>query len=294
MGWFRIVDIWFETTNSKSTARVRFQKLDLDQPSWWAKEGSKDPLPLSERNLVPIQSYKCGTCQEYSKVIYEQGWVCLQPYSKCTASGLLPDGRVPANLTYSADFLNSREPADSNIKPRFNLVPDILNELSQNPDSWTHKSTTRGVVCPNCRRCISRRYWNGWVCNDPKETTSNILENRPTCDWKMWINMPTVSIQTLKGDAKTLHIKQGIVSAVEQGTIQQQTRTTGAYNITTYTIANVGTITHFRASELTRERPNGPDDLFDRLQKVDLGLYRYSLFTRVGKSILIGVNNLVA
>jgi hypothetical protein len=282
MAWFRVVDVWFEKIDGKTGARVRFQKLDLEQPSWWAIKGSRDPLPLAHRAFLQPQSQICSKCSSSSKLIYEQGWMCLQP--KCPAFWQMNGGSVPRNLTYDASFISSREPFDDQIQPEFSLVPDLLNDLSEHPDAWTQRVAWRGVVCPECHKCISRRYWNGWICHDPLDRNCIYPV---TCQWKMIMDMPAISLRSVLTDLEIGVIKRAI--RTDNQTIHPQSHFSKPYQRFTYTIEGVGEIVHFSANKSTLNTPNGPNDLFERLQKVDLGLCRYPLQQCVGQSIHSGV-----
>lgn len=279
MGWFRVVDVWFEKTdNGKFGARIRFQKLDLEMPSWWARKGSEDPLPLSQRMLIESQSETCHTCGESSKLTYEQGWMCLQ--RKCEASGKLKNGTRPTNLTYDTTFLSSREPPDDNIQPHFSLIPDLLNDMVD-PDAHTRRDAWRGVVCPQCKKCISRKHWNGWICSDPLDAMDGNTGHQATCQWQMIMEMPAISIQSVLENGATKRASRIDMDAL----IQPSIHTTNAYKVATYEIDDVGKIFHLSAKKSTLARPNGPDELFEHLQEVDLGLCRFPLNVKGGKSI---------
>ena len=53
----------------------------------------------------------------------------------------------------------------------------------------------------------------------------------------------------------------------------------------TYDIGDIGKIVHFSANRSTLKKPNGPNELFKRLQEVDLGLRRYPVRGQSGKGI---------
>lgn len=55
------------------------------------------------------------------------------------------------------------------------------------------------------------------------------------------------------------------------------------YHKHTYEIPGIGSVTHFLANAGINERPGGPNDLFNILQKEPLGLKRFPLDTAVGK-----------
>jgi hypothetical protein len=280
MAWFCVVDVWFEKTgNNKVGARVRFQKLDLEKPSWWAGKGSEDPLPLSQKMLIESQSETCRTCGESSMLTYESGWMCLR--AGCERFWTLKSGNAPSDLAYNAVFLNSREPSDDQIQPQFSLVPDPLADLSEYPDAWTHRVAWRGVVCPKCDKCISRNSWNSWVCNDPLRGNS---QHPGTCQWEIPMPMPVFSLRSVLADLEIGVTKRGIRTD-KDALIQPNNYFTKPYQIVTYDIGDIGRIVQFSANRSTLKRPNGPNELFIRLQEVDLGLRRYPVRRQFGKGI---------
>lgn len=283
MAWFRVVDVWFEkTSNNKVGARVRFQKLDLKEPSWWAGKGSEDPLPLGQRMLIKSQSEICGICGKSSMLVYESGWMCLQ--AGCERFWTLKSGNAPSNLAYNAVFLDSREPSDDQIQPKFSLVPNLLADLSEYPDASTHRVAWRGVVCPKCDKCISRTRWNSWVCSDPSDNNNNSSQHPGTCQWEMPMPMPVFSLRSVLADHEIGVTKRGIRTD-KDALIQPKCYFTKPYQIVTYDLGDIGKIVHFSANRSTLKRPNGPNELFKRLQEVDLGLRRYRVRGQSGKGI---------
>lgn len=285
LAWFRVVDIWFEKINGKVGAQVRFQKLNLEEPSWWAIRGSPDPPPISEREFAPPQRNMCSECSIVSNRVYEEGWMCLNP--KCSAFWRLETtGEAPEELHYHTAFVNSREPVDDQIQPESNLVPDLLSSLSQNPDASTQRIAWRGVVCPECHKCVSRRYWNGWVCSDPSD-----VKNGRVCPWKMLLEMPLISLRSVISDFE-IGVTKRAVRIDEDQPIQPQVQFTREYQKFTYEIDQVGTLVHYSANRPVLFQPNGPNELFERLQKIDLGLRRYPLKQAMGKLLTSMIRSL--
>lgn len=275
MGWFRVVDVWFEKTdNDKFGARVRFQKLNLQEPSWWARKGTEDPQSLSERKLIEPQRETCRKCGKSSMLMYEQGWMCLQV--NCEASWKLKNGGKPTNLTYAATFLSSRELPNDKIKPPLSLIPDRLTAMA-NPDVRTSRDAWRGVVCPRCNRCVSRTRWNSWICSDSLDSNTG---HQATCQWEEKMEMTAIPIQSVLESTDTKKSRRNEGELMQPNNI----RSTDSYEIVTYVIDGVGKIFHFSAKDSTLQRPNGPNELFRRLQEADLGLRRYRLRVKSGKS----------
>ena len=108
LAYFRVADVWFEKIGTKSGAKVRFEKLDLANKSWWATKNSPPPLPLEQRNFdIKPTTMQCPACLELSTQIYSEGWMCLQP--SCENFWIIDTSNSPpASLTFHPVFLSSR------------------------------------------------------------------------------------------------------------------------------------------------------------------------------------------
>jgi hypothetical protein len=207
--------------------------------------------------------------------------MCLE--RRCSAFWRLETGEPPEELHYHADFLNSREPVDDQIQPESNLVPELLASLLPYPDASTQRIAWRGVVCPDCHKCVSRRYWSGWVCSDPSD-----VKNRRGCQWRMFLKMPLISLRSVISDFEIGSTKRAIRIDEDQ-LIQPQVKFTREYQKFIYEIAEVGTVVHYSANRPVLGQPNGPTELFEHLQHADLGLRRYPLKQSMGKLFLTSI-----
>ena len=278
LAYFRISDLWYEKVNGKACARVRYQKVDLAEKSWWAAKESDDPLPLRQRDFqARPETPKCSHCSEPSPRIYNEGWMCLQP--KCKRFWMIGKSAPPKDLTYHPTFLNFRLPPDESILPYFSLVPDLLSTLPEATSDYAcSRITWKGIVCPRCRKCISRKFWDGWRCTDRISSSNSIS----SCEFEKRLNTHPVSLRSVVHDFEIGAIKR--VSVPSPPTcLQPVVEFSRTYLKHTYHIEGVGSVTHFLASRDVLGRLNGPNDLFEQLQTTDLGLRRYPLKSSVGE-----------
>ena len=275
LAYFRVSDLWYEKVDGKACARVRYEKADLAEKSWWAAKDSLDPLPLNQRDFqTRPETPMCSRCSKPSPRIYNEGWMCLQP--GCKQFWMIGKSSPPSDLTYHPTFLNFRLPPDESLLPHFSLVPDLLSTLPESISDYTFSRITwKGIVCPRCRKCISRKFWDGWRCTDP------ISNGDSTCPFEKKLNMPSVSLRSVVHDLELGAIKRA--SAPGPNCLQPVVEFSRTYLKHTYHIEGVGSVTHFLASRDVLSRQNGPNDLFRQLQTTDLGLRRYPLQQSVGE-----------
>ncbi|KAE8153545.1 hypothetical protein BDV25DRAFT_168756 [Aspergillus avenaceus] len=255
LAFFNVTHIWFEKTNDMVGAKVRFEKIDLEMKSWWATKTLPSPPALLDRVYAEPESSQCSHCGRSSVRVYREGWVCLQP--SCPQFWSWNKDQ----LTFSAAFLNSRRRPDEQTQPKRDLVRAGYDAGRHHMLAWRE-----GIVCPLCRRCISRKHWKGWRCS---EDATN------PCTYEKVFNWPLVQLNEVQGQSRSLHSKRGLIQP------EVDTSSTSVYRKRTYTLPNVGTVTHFIACEEVNGRPNGADDIFMQLQQRDLGLKRFELLQSV-------------
>lgn len=278
MDFFRVTHIWFEKVGKRSGARIRFQKLDLEKKSWWASASSPDPLPLDQRKFFQLESEICKLCSFSSCRIYAQGWMCLNP--QCRAFWELDGRPPPEQLTFDPAFLKAREPPDENVRPQYSLVPDLLSTLELSPDAAFSRVAWKGIVCPDCHKCIARKRWEGWICHDPLDGNDD-GSSVTHCSFARTFRLPVASLRSVLTDLEIGAIQRAI--RLDPKGIIPVREVSRTYQKFTYHIPNIGTVTHFSANREVLNRPNGPNDLFRDLQLVNLGLRRYPLKQSVGK-----------
>lgn len=263
MDWFRVTDIWAEKVTGKTGYKVRLEKIDLAQQSWWSAKGTASPPLLNERDFeTKPESQTCKDCSKTSLRVYDAGWMCLN--HKCGQFWLI-DGAAPVDLTFHSTFLNYRKTPNPKIVPKHELVPhystiicDIKAAGSTIREAW------RGIVCPNCSQCITRVYWEGWKCTN--------------CNFEVMMKMVPLALdQVIEPD-----IKRKTRSNLNLLRAQIDDHSLAPYIEHTYTLPRVGSITHFVANDTINSKPNGPNDMFVNLQRAKLGLKRYPLSQAMG------------
>ncbi|KAI2793724.1 hypothetical protein POX_a00308 [Penicillium oxalicum] len=271
LDWFIITDVWSERIGKFAGYRLRLEKLDWSTKGWWTgsdTQKSLQPGNVHEGSVPNPPVRTCGECGLPSKQIYaEPGWMCLQP--TCSQfwkiGGKEPSPAAP--FVYHPGFLNNRlsthldshDPgALAQIFDR-NLEPSLG---SADREEW------KGIVCPHCHKCIQRITWDAWDCsNDPARGPNE------TCSYRVERKIREIPLDSLVRGVKPYLPKQlecTIAPAIDRLTY-------APYETRIYEIPGGGWITHFVANDQINGRPSGPNDLFDRLQKLDLGLRRYPL-----------------
>lgn len=277
MAYFRVTDVWYEKVGQRTGAKVRFEKLDLECLSWWAVNGTPAPIPLGKRQCcIAPETGQCPTCLKTSRHVYNEGWMCLQPTCKVfwTVEGSRPD-----SLTFHPDFLSSRVAPDPTIMPHHSLVPNLLETIDENDtDASTLRIAWKGIVCPQCNKCISRRFWRGWKCTND---TIACIQDKP-CMFQKTMDMHPVSLRSVVDDFELSPIKRALYFDPKFARPDVDDQSLHPYRKLTYQIPGVGSITHFVSNKRINSRDNGPNDLFKQLQLRDVGLRRYPLQQSVG------------
>lgn len=270
MDWFQVTDIWAEKCDGKIGFKFRFEKIDLDHKSWWAAAGS--PLPASERGLITAKWQKCTTCNKESKQIYEVGFICLN--EACHDFWKLGARSPPDNMKFDGSFLAERTPWTCGVKPSFELKPTRPTYDPSHPESQYSLQNARGIVCPNCGRCISRARWFLWKCNTKG------------CDFIEMIKLTPVSpLSVMKlytveyaGHAVPLDKWTSPVS-------WQHPEFFGNWRIETYEILQGNIISHFMANKPLNEQRGGAHEMFEAIQQTDISLERFPMASCASESI---------
>ncbi|KAJ5145773.1 uncharacterized protein N7515_000337 [Penicillium bovifimosum] len=267
MAWFRVTNVWFERIGTNHGAKVRFEKLDLAEKSWWAAKGSAPPMPLELRDFdTKPQTLKCEGCSKESIRVYEDGWMCLQP--ECDRFWKIGNVSSPPELTFNPAFLSFRSRPDDEILPNCSLVPDHLSTLNEDAtDISTSRGAWKGIVCPECHKCIRRTLWRGWKCCDDSGAERG---GKP------------ISCRVVYDDSERPSMKREMVFDKKFMIPEIDDVSLPPYCKLTYKLDGVGFITHFVANAEINSRPNGHDDLFIGLQREDLGLKLFPLLSSLG------------
>ncbi|KAE8329966.1 hypothetical protein BDV39DRAFT_213445 [Aspergillus sergii] len=279
MDYFRITNIWFECIGKHKAAKVRYEKLDLQSKSWWADKGSLPPPPLEERDFTSRpNSAECNECSHRSFQVFHQGWMCLQP--SCTRFFKIGALAAPANLTYHQKFLSYRMAPDPVIKPHHSLIPDLLSTFDEDDASVaTSRVAWKGIVCPHCRKCISRKFWRGWKCSD--DSTDISAQPQHSCTFEKMTRMPVVSLRSVIDTLEIAPQKRAFMPDAKFMTPEVDDTSLAPYRRLVYNIPGVGHITHLVSNRDINNHPNGPNTMFTQLQLAELGLQRFPLSNAV-------------
>ncbi|KAE8356136.1 2OG-Fe(II) oxygenase superfamily-domain-containing protein, partial [Aspergillus coremiiformis] len=271
LDYFRVAHVWFEIADGFKAAKVRFEKLDLSTKSWWAAKGALPPTPLEDRDFQSRpESTQCCGCGHSSFKIYNQGWMCLDP--SCDLFFTMGGSVAPTTLTYTQEFLNYRMTPDASIEPHHSLIPDLLSTLDEDDTSTTTcRVAWKGIVCPQCHKCISRRFWEGWKCSDSYTPTSH------TCTFEKMFKMHPVSMRSVIDSLEISPRKRALIADDKFMTPTVNDVDLAPYRMLVYNLAGVGHITHLVSNREINGRPNGPNAMFQQLQQAKLGLERYPL-----------------
>ncbi|RJE26901.1 hypothetical protein PHISCL_00813 [Aspergillus sclerotialis] len=271
MAYFRVTDVWYEKVGKRTGAKVRFEKLDLECLSWWAMPGSPPPEPLSKRQCgTTPETIQCSACMKTSRRVYNEGWMCLQPSCK---NFWTMEGSHPNSLTFYSGFLSFRMVTEPTMLPQYSLVPNLLATIDEDDtDVSTIRIAWKGIVCPQCNKCIARRFWKGWKCTDDIACVQG-----ESCTFQKTMKMHPVSLRSVIDDFELGPIKRCLFFDPKFARPEIDDRSLYPYRKLTYRIPEVGSITHFVSNRDINSRENGPNDLFKQLQLTDLGLRRYPL-----------------
>ena len=267
MGYFLVSHIWSEKINGHAGLKVRFEKLDLAQKSWWSAKGSPLPPPLEERDFVlKPENIQCQKCKTRSFRVYSEGWMCLE--RGCTQFWKINNSDPPTTLTFHAGFLNTRFPPGLSSQPPlpFTSNPPSIGIGTVSEVAW------RGIVCPKCQRCIPCTRWSGWKC--------------PCKKFLLKINRFQVDILTVDGPQERKSQLNGPIKTTRYTlTPRVDDDSISPYQKITYSLGVTGSVTHIVADKEINGRPGGPNDMFDNLQAQanELGLRRYKVGASKGE-----------
>ncbi|KAL3478064.1 hypothetical protein BJX99DRAFT_256831 [Aspergillus californicus] len=270
MAFFRVASMWTERINNMKSYRIRFEKLDLSEKSWWAKKGTPPPIPYTDRIMPTPSMHQCGTCRQESVQMYREGWICLN--DSCDDFWKMAGKGPPAKLTFDKKYLDFRLTPNPDIQPHHSLVPDLLSTIDENDPHVTFSPIARkGIVCPWCRKCISRIFWNGWQCTDNLQG-----EIDGACTFRKLLPMHPVSLRTVIDDFEMGPFRRSVYfGSTLRPSIDDQSLY--PYRRVTYNLGEAGSFTHLISNKAINARRGGPDHLFQELQLTDLKLRRYPM-----------------
>lgn len=226
-------------------------------PLWCSPKTGLIPPPSPASTQALVQT--CVHCNEPSKQLYTEGWVCMNAHCKHNWNfGREVD---TTSLIYHPDFLGERTQFDGEIPALFAPLP-VIEQSSADSTPLSKQ----GIVCPKCNCCTRRIHWTYWAC-----------ENK-SCDFELHpsTNIMTVADAKIVNGAKWKAKKDLVASGIEK--IEMNL---GAYSVTKYLIPDeqglvIGFVSVFKSNKLINRQPDGPDDLFKQMQEPEFDLKRNS------------------
>jgi hypothetical protein len=256
LDYFKPTHIWHEKSKGKTVIRYRFEKLNLDKPSWWKVD--EEPVALG---ALPAPVLKdCAICKAPSPQVYLQGWMCLQP--SCRAHWKLAGGAEPNEdeLLYDPRFLKQRT-AWPNENEEYPLTPaDVMLSSHALPGEDRLRACWAGIVCPECGRCTTRLAWLAWEC---------------PCGFKKEPPQMLLPATTLRDPFFTLSHAYTASRDIRAPAVKLEVSFQDRYRINKYILPGIdGFVAHLVANKPIVEEAGGPDEMFEELQTHDIGLRR--------------------
>ncbi len=260
LGYYHITDVWYDKYEKKCWM-IRAERISqlwcspkpalgmLPSPT------SSQPCPASTKALVQT----CVHCNEPSKLLYTEGWVCMNALCKYNWDF----GREidTTSLVYHPDFLRERTPFVGEVPALFAPLPN-----TEQPSTDMTTLSKQGIVCPKCGCCTRRVHWTYWAC-----------ENK-SCDFELH---PPAKIMTVADAKNTDGAKNTPRKDLVSSGIEEIKMKLGAYSVTKYLIPDeegqvIGFVSVFKSNQLINQQPDGPDDLFKQMQEPEFDLKRNS------------------
>lgn len=259
---------WAEKNNGKICFKYRFEKIELNEKSWWAPVGTANPPPTRDYEAKAVRKI-CQSCHEQSPQVYVNGWMCLQEH--CGKHWQINGAEPPVDMDFNPAFVNER-----NLYADKEGLPDLLPEM---PDPMadamisTERNSWKGLVCPKCQACTARADWNSWRCETDgcgfvlpvKHTLRNY--HSLLLDHQVEITGRALSLDTW-----TTPIQAPTVECL------------GGWRIQTFSIPGLGDVMHLQSNAHINRKAGGPHQMLEDLQKADLELRRHKMKCARGKS----------
>lgn len=263
--------IWSEKVEGKNVSRIRHQKINLQEPSWYAAKDS--PLPPADRDYTTkARCDTCTSCNQSWSQVYLAGWLCLNDHCE---EHFLIDGKICTDLTYNPVWWNQRSKWPSHIAPSFSIKQAPLLADSNVPDlnGETTLACWKGMICSKCGRCNSRTKWDEWKCSNE------------ACDFECTVKHTVFPPESLvekhrfefEGHAISW---DNFVAPVTK----RETEWPGFWRQSTYDIPGGNVVSHLHANAPINRQRGGANDILETLQGSKLGLERFSMGNPSGKS----------
>ena len=243
--------------------------IDLKTPSWWGIRGS--PLPTTTPDYTtktPIST--CNLCNTPSKQVSAAGWMCL---NKTCASFSIVNGEVPRGApALNPAFIAERTKWLTKCKVPIGLKPAPQTGVLDGSFTQTSVQAWKGMVCPDCGRCNSRKKWDEWKCESEG------------CTFEIPVQYRTISADQLAPDhAFTAEGHSIPFDKWEAPVVRTKAEFHGYWRKQTYELSPGNYVTHYLSNQVINRQPNGADETLEALQEAKLGMQRFPLGTSPGK-----------
>ena len=275
LGWHKPVLVWAEKTAGKGpkvwvTIKYRLERLNRRRETWYAPKDHQ----VSDQDKATagdLEWKTCDSCKQEFPQVYLQDWMCLN--SGCRLFWKIDGKDAPygsEGLDYDPAFLlyqhrswkgenevDELEPAS--LRPS---VPNVGNIIGDN----LAYINTRGICCPRCGRCNSRRKFKGWECENPGCGFRLFPEHRPVVPTMLhtpWDAAPTLVRNRYDGAQVFVEIKE-----------------ISGFKVSIYTFRGIdgycieGSFIHMAATKSFNSEAHGPNEMFEAIQTVDMSLER--------------------
>ncbi|KAL2262770.1 hypothetical protein VTK26DRAFT_115 [Humicola hyalothermophila] len=250
LGYFHITDMWKEKQVPKGAQtpvtiwRIRFEKANLAEPSWWISEDeTTSQMDASYGLTIKTPAKTCDMCGISSKEIFTAGWFCLN--HECKSYYVFPTGESVdlANLAYTTTFMSERTLFEGEIPSVKPPVP------SHEGLHGTELAVRRGFKEEKKFDITMEKRREHWGVNhNPLEEAGRIHDPIAT------------------------HYNRGFLP-------YSQTLNEGGHLIRQYFLNDasgrvLGSFSIFSSNQYINAQPGGPDELFRSLELTDIGLRR--------------------
>lgn len=280
LGWYRVTNIWNERSATRRSAvvgKVRYEKWDLSNTSWWARRDSPDPPAVSERIFgCRASRYDCSVCGTSSPQVYQEALMCLN--ADCEDFWQAEDGSpIPKKLSFNKAFLQER----STCTPTF-VLPDLgssitASALQAGQVMTGNRGLWKGIVCPDCGNCISRCFWSEWKCDN---MNCSFVHSDPMA------TVPISAAKPVAGPGVFGHPQPFNPACKETklgAAIKRSFRYIKNYTENSFVAPGGGRLVHLAAFAQTNLGEWGPDSLFRLMQESQLNLQRFRMKQSIGK-----------
>lgn len=279
MGHFKPAYLWWERSNGHKVAKFRWESFYPDGNAWWvpedypARSSAPDYATKAEREMCPV----CGKIHPY---IFNEGFVCVN--EACVNFWTLRGEKLTdkTELTYNPVWLAERTEWPAIIVPPFSLTPKSPEVNDANDLTYsTMRAAYKGIVCPQCHCCVSRKKMDGYYCETPD------------CGYVRQPPSPILNIRTIE----QAHGSQWFGHPIPRHLVRDPVERRGStwdhsWRIETFDVVDGCLVKQFHSNEVINARTGGANDMLARMWNADLKLERRLMKQSIGECIpVIGI-----